>query len=137
MRKRTQPHSSRCQQCRKQLSGPRHKGVAYLSSGSLLLKANGRDSIHTDRLRAFLHVGHHGSASDMSDSANVTLVDDLADGQFDFSFCSISCLDAWFKTIVKELRSQLRARAAKRPARASPRKSPTPRRKQTKRVSRN
>ena len=53
------------------------RGIAYLSSGALLLTPDGRDSLHPGRLQAFLHVGVHGRDPDMHDSADIAVVADL------------------------------------------------------------
>ncbi len=71
------------------------RGVAYLSAGALLLSEDGQDGIHTDRNRAFLSLGFHGRESDVRDSADVRVVDDLAGGQFDLNWCSVGCMRQW------------------------------------------
>ncbi len=67
-------------------------GVAYVSAGALLVDQSQKDSVHDNHHRAFMNVGFHGSQSDMSDSADVEVVNDLPGGQFYLSFCSLVCL---------------------------------------------
>lgn len=92
-----------CMHC----NGPIKDGVAYVSAGALFLTESQENSIQHDCQRAFMNVGFHGSQSDMSDSADVEVVNDLPGGQFDLSFCSLICLKSWFVEIVDRLHSSL------------------------------
>jgi hypothetical protein len=82
------PTDSRCPRCGHNFS----QGFAYLSAGALLLSPDGQDSIETDRLRAFLHIGFHGKDSSMADSSGVSPIVDLHGGQFDLQWCSVRCM---------------------------------------------
>lgn len=75
------PGDARCPTC----GGDFSQGVAYLSAGALLLSPDGQNSSATDRLQAFLHIGFHGRDSDMKDSSDVLIVEDLQGGQFDLN----------------------------------------------------
>ena len=97
-----------CQNCAGRIRG----GVAYVSGGALLLDTKSLNSIHDSRHRAFMNVGFHGAASDMSDSADIEVVNDLPGGQFDLSFCSLPCLRSWFIGIVNQLEEDLAGRQA-------------------------
>ena len=82
------PRDHRCPVCGSSFSD----GVAYLSAGALLLSDDGQDSIDSDKLQAFLHVGVHVTDSEMRDSADIPIVMDLRGGQFDLSWCSVACM---------------------------------------------
>ena len=92
-------------------AGPITNGVAYLSSGALYFDESRLNSIHDemhdDRHRAFMHVGYHGKDPDMSDSADTEVVSDLPGGQFDLSFCSLTCMKSWFDGIVTKLQDDI------------------------------
>lgn len=77
-------------------------GFAYLSAGALLLSADGQDSIHTDRLQAFLNVGFHGVDREMRDSSDIEVVADLHGGQFDLQWCSIACMRQWLNALLDQ-----------------------------------
>jgi hypothetical protein len=47
-----------------------------------------------------LHLGFHGIAPDMRDSADIQVVADLHGGQFDLSWCSVACMRAWLSELV-------------------------------------
>lgn len=89
------PGDRKCPVCQAE-SG---SGIAYLSAGALLLTEDGQDSIHTDRQRAFLHLGFHGCAPDMRDSADIQVVWDLHRDQFDLYWCSVACMRIWFNQL--------------------------------------
>ncbi|MCO8120440.1 hypothetical protein NHH03_01730 [Stieleria sp. TO1_6] len=81
--------------------------MAYLSGGGLLLSEDGQDSIHLDRLKGFLHIGFHGRAPDMRDSGDITIVDDIAGGQFDLSWCSLQCMRQWLVQLVDRVDAKI------------------------------
>ena len=90
--------------------GPIKDGVAYVSAGALLLDDSQDNSIHDDdRHQAFMNVGFHGKQSNMSDSADIEVVNNFPGGQFDLSFCSLACLKSWFVEIVDKLQSDVAA----------------------------
>ncbi|MGL4464138.1 MAG: hypothetical protein ACRC1K_18470 [Planctomycetia bacterium] len=93
------PADGRCPVC----GGEFSRGVAYLSAGAVHLTADGQDSVPSDRLRAFLHVGFHGRDSDMRDSANESVVADLRGGQFDLQWCSVACMREWLFRLLREI----------------------------------
>ena len=93
------PADGRCPVCRGEFS----RGVAYLSAGALLLSADGEDSMGSDRLQAFLHVGFHGRNSDMRDSADVSVVAELHGGQFDLQWCSVGCMREWLLGVLRDV----------------------------------
>lgn len=95
--------SGRCPACGNEFT----KGFAYLYSGAMHLSADGRDSLNSDRDRAFLNVGFHGRDSDMRDSADVSVVSDLHGGQFDLQWCSIECMKEWFLGLLREVESRI------------------------------
>src|SRR4051812_45542684 len=95
------PAERRCPVC----GGDYSRGVAYLSAGALHLTADGQDSLHSDRLRAFLHVGFHGRDTDMRDSSDISVVEDLHGGQFDLQWCSIGCMSSWLLNLLQEVES--------------------------------
>ena len=70
------------------------------------------NSIHDNRHLAFLNVGFHGVNPDMSDSADIEIVNDLPGGQFDLSFCSLACLRSWFIGLVDQLEDDLAGQQA-------------------------
>ena len=82
------PADGRCPACNRAFDG----GIAYLSGGALLLSEDGRDSLDTERLRAFLSVGYHGRDAEGGNSADVPVVADLRGGQFDLQWCSVACM---------------------------------------------
>ena len=93
------PADGRCPMCRAEFS----HGVAYLWAGALHLTADGKDSLHSHRLRAFLNVGFHGLDPDMRDSSDVSVVADLSGGQFDLSWCSVGCMREWLLALLCEV----------------------------------
>lgn len=93
------PPDGRCPVCGADF---RH-GVAYLSAGALLLSDDGQDSVETSRLRAFFHIGFHGSDTEMRDSSDVPVVEGLAGGQFDLSWCSVRCMREWLLGLLREV----------------------------------
>ena len=78
-------------------------GLAYLSAGARLLSQDEQDSIESNNLRAFLHIGIHGRDPEMRDSADIRVVRDLKGGQFDLQWCSIKCMREWFLGVFREL----------------------------------
>lgn len=87
-------------------------GFAYLSGGALLLSAENETSNETERLQAFLSIGFHGKDSEMQDSTDATLVDDVIGGQFDLNWCSIACMRFWLNRLMDEMENRLpRARS--------------------------
>ncbi len=86
-------------------------GSAYLMAGALHLTADGRDSLHSDRVQAYMNIGYHGRKSDMSDSADTIVVTDLHGGQFDLEWCSISCMREWFLKLFQEIETRASSRA--------------------------
>jgi len=117
------PADHRCPMC----GGSFELGAAYLSAGALHLSDDGRDSLHCDRLQAFLHVGFHGSATDMSDSCDVSVVADLHGGQFDLQWCSVARKRQWLLGLLREVESLagIEARPAL-PSDAEPGDAPDP-----------
>ena len=99
------PRDNVCPVCNSSLKNG--KGIAYISAGALLMDKQRMNSIDSDRLEAFFSIGFHGSKMDMSDSANMLIVDDLVGGQFDLQFYSIRCLRNWLKGLLDQLESQL------------------------------
>lgn len=97
------PADRRCPVC----GGDFSKGVAYLSGGGLLLSKDGQNSIHLTRLKGFMHVGFHGKDPAMRDSADVTVVDDVTDGQFDLQWCSIQCMREWLSHLLDEVEARI------------------------------
>ena len=97
------PKDRRCPVC----GGSFEKGIVYVSGGALLLSADGRDSIDTDRLQGFLNVGIHGRDPEMRDSSDITVVQELCGGQFDLTWCSVACLRKWLSDLLKQVESLL------------------------------
>ena len=97
-----------CRHC----AGPIRGGLAYVEGGALLRDEMELNNIHDNRHRAFLNVGFHGVNPDMSDSADIDVVNDLPGGQFDLSFCSLACLKSWFIGIVDHLADDVAAQQA-------------------------
>jgi hypothetical protein len=97
-----------CRHC----AGPIRTGLAYVLGGALLLDTPELNSIHDNRHRAFMNVGFHGVNPDMSDSADIEVVNDLPGGQFELSFCSLACLRSWFIGIIDQLENDLAGRQA-------------------------
>lgn len=95
------PAERRCPVC----DGDFSRGVAYLSAGALHLTADGQDSLQSDHLRAFLHVGFHGRETDMRDSSDISVVEDLHGGQFDLQWCSVDCMRSWLLNLIHEVDS--------------------------------
>ncbi|GAA4471813.1 hypothetical protein [Novipirellula rosea] len=54
-----------------------------------------------------MNVGYHGTQTDMSDSADIRVVNDLPGGQFDLSFCGLACLKTWFDAIVDGIQNDV------------------------------
>lgn len=75
--------------------------------GALLLSKDGQNSIHVDRLKGFLHFGFHGKDSEMRDSGDVNIADNVPDGQFDLQWCSIACMRAWLMQVLDELEASI------------------------------
>jgi hypothetical protein len=97
-----------CRNCAGQILA----GSAYVSGGALLLDAPELNNIHDNRHRAFMNVGFHGVNSNMSDSADIEVVNDLPGGQFDLLFCSLACLRSWFTGLVDQLENDLAGQQA-------------------------
>jgi hypothetical protein len=97
---------------------PLTRGFAYISGGATydLHKWAGRDI----SMGAFLNIGFHGKLSDMSDSGDVKVVDDLDGGQFDLLFCSIACLRRFFGMIVDAVEKDIGKRMARIKKRRKP-----------------
>ncbi len=95
------PADARCPVCHSEFT----QGVAYLSGGAILLSDDGQDSLHPDRLQAFLHVGYHGRDPEMRDSADVSIVADLHGGQFDLQWCSVACMREWLVGLLRVVES--------------------------------
>jgi hypothetical protein len=101
------PIDGRCPVCGQGFT----RGLAYLSAGALLLSPDGQDSIHIDRLQAFLNVGVHGADSAMRDSSDIEVVADLHGGQFDLQWCSIACMRQWLNLLLDQVESAARKSA--------------------------
>ena|SRR5579863_7371192 len=97
------PNDGMCPICRKEIRGSEQ--VAYLSAGACWDSAALRLDEHL--VGGFLNVGVHGSRSDMLDSADVPVVEDVQGGQFDLQFCSLVCLRKWLNGLVDRLESGL------------------------------
>ena len=99
------PTDGRCPEC----GGDFRRGFAYLSAGASLLTElteDGQDSLHPDRLQGFLHVGFHGTDTEMRDSSDVVVVRHLYGGQFDLQWCSIACMREWLLKLLQEVESR-------------------------------
>ena len=105
------PSDGRCPVC----GGEFSRGVAYLTAGALYLSADGHDSVHSDRLQAFLHVGFHGRDADMRDSADVPVVADLHGGQFDLQWCAVGCMREWLLGLLREVETAASGEAGSTP----------------------
>jgi hypothetical protein len=101
------PSNGHCPNCGRALV----QGFAYLSAGALLLSADGQDSIHTDRLQAFLNVGFHGVDSEMRDSSDIEVIADLHGGQFDLQWCSIACMRQWLNALLDQVERGILSRS--------------------------
>ena len=97
------PSDGRCPVC----GGEFRRGLAYLSAGALFLSKDEQDSLHTDRLRAFLEVGFHGSDPEIQESSGLTVVDDLHGGQFDLQWCSVACMRTWLLGLLAEVERRM------------------------------
>lgn len=64
-----------------------------------------------DRFHAFLNIGFHGRESDVRDSADVTVVEDLHGGQFDLQWCSVRCMREWLLGLLQEIETAASANA--------------------------
>ena len=93
------PSDGRCPEC----GGDFRRGFAYLSGGAVLLTEDKQDSLHPDRLQGILHVGFHGTDTEMRDSSDVEVVRDLSGGQFDLQWCSVACLRVWLLKLLQEV----------------------------------
>lgn len=82
-------------------------GTAYLMAGALLLSKDGQDSLHVDRLKAFMHVGFHGKDSATCASGDVTVVGNVSGGQFDLQWCSISCMRKWLTELLDDVEATI------------------------------
>ena len=96
------PVDGMCPEC----GGDFRRGIAYLSAGALLLSKNKKNSIDSDRLQGFLHVGIHGPDTEMRDSSDVVVVRHLYGGQFDLQWCSIACMREWLLKLLQEVESR-------------------------------
>jgi hypothetical protein len=76
-------------------------------AGALLLSKDGQNSLHVDRLKAFMHVGFHGKDSGMRDSGGVTVVDHVSGGQFDLRWCSIGCMRKWLMELLDNVEATI------------------------------
>lgn len=81
-------------------------GFAYLSGGAILLSEDRMDSVHEERLEAFLAIGFHGAQPDMRDSCGDELVDSVEGGQFDLHWCSVKCMRESFNEMFDRMESQ-------------------------------
>ena len=84
---------SRCPVC----LGPIRNGFAYFSFGAdvdLLRQPTGSG------LEGFCSFGFHGIDSEMRDSAEFCVADQVETGQLDIHFCSVDCLGEWLHRIV-------------------------------------
>ena len=84
------------------------EGIAYLSGGALLLSKDRQNSVHNDRLEAFLNVGFHGKDPGTRDSGDMMVVDRVSGGQFDLQWCSVRCMRAWLMQLLDELEASIR-----------------------------
>jgi hypothetical protein len=100
---------NKCAACRKRITG----GSAYLSFGAvidlfILKKKKLTDGI----MEGFCHVGYHGADTDMRDSADYSVAENVIGGQMDIDFCSLDCLRKWFCGIVDYLERESKRDAA-------------------------
>jgi hypothetical protein len=72
----------------------------------LLLSGDGKESVHTRSLQAFLHFGFHGPDAAMQGSSDVDVVADLEGGQFDLQWCSVRCMREWLLRLLREVESR-------------------------------
>ncbi|WP_442511686.1 hypothetical protein SH528x_003396 [Novipirellula sp. SH528] len=92
-----------CPNCGGKFAG----GFAYIMGGGLLLSKDLKNSLHSDRLQGFMHVGFHGKDPDMCDSVDANVVDDVIGGQFDLQWCSMACMRAWLMRLLDRLEARL------------------------------
>ena len=71
------------------------------------MSTDGQDSLPCDQLKAFLHVGFHGSDPEMRDSGDLMIIDDLSVGQFDLQWCSIRCMRKWLTQLLDKLEANI------------------------------
>ena len=94
-----------CPICKK--SGVGEPGnFAYVNAGALLAITK-RSAAPDDSIKAFFTIGFHGSHSSNSSSASLDIVKEPSIGQFEFYFCSTTCLRAFFGACVDELERKL------------------------------
>lgn len=86
-----------------------HGGVAYFSFGAVVDLDKG---LPDDEIEGFCNIGYHGARSDMSDSVDYCIAEDIKGGQLNISFCSLACIKQWFVGIIDGLESELRSRSA-------------------------
>lgn len=95
-----------CHFCSKPISN----GFAYFSFGAVIdVLVKEREHINNSWMEGFCDIGFHGMQSDMSDSANYSVANDVAGGQMDIHFCSLKCMRAWFCGIIDGLEQELSA----------------------------
>lgn len=104
-------NASACLVCGAALAGEPGR-FAYINGGAL--RRTGPDSaVIAPDLLGFLAIGMHGADDGQADerSAHVYIADDAVNGQFEFYFCSPSCLRTFFAEAVDELERRLSAQA--------------------------
>lgn len=101
----------KCPVCSSRFRG----GVAYIEFGAVIDDAIWRRKrITKDMVEGFGSIGFHGCKSDMSDSADFPLAENVKGGQIYLSFCSLACLRKWFEDIIDYLQRETGQRKNKR-----------------------
>ena len=75
------------------------------------MSTDGMDSIQTDRLEGFLHLGFHGKDSAMRDSEDSMLVDCILGGQYDLNWCSVRCMRSALNQLLDDIESSVKIRS--------------------------
>lgn len=96
-----------CPVCRGPLN--RQPGSFAFVNGGALKKHDDGSACAAADLIGFLSLGFHGAHGEEKDEASalIDVADDVPMGQFEFYFCSTTCLRGFFNSAVDELECRL------------------------------
>jgi hypothetical protein len=96
--------SDECPVC----SGTITDGVAYFCFGAVIdCLVMEEKNLDDTEIEGFCNIGYHGADSEMRDSADFCVAENVRGGQQEISFCSLDCLRQWFCGIVDYLEQEL------------------------------
>lgn len=94
---------SECPVCSNGITG----GSVYFSFGAVIdAFVMEEKNLNDSEIEGFCHFGYHGVDSEMSDSSDYCVAENVEGGQLDIYFCSLDCLRKWFCSIVDYLEQE-------------------------------